>query len=122
MSALRGIADIPERLILGVLSRSPNVRNAPKEDNCYISLFKTKTHHPCRQTRIFSKSLKVLRPVGFIFQINSTRQPAHKKVDSPRGLPPEGRPSVVLFYERFPSRRQLLREGTLNPEVCPLPR
>ena len=27
--------------------------------------------------------------------------------------------SVVLFYERFPSRRQLLSEGTLNPEVCP---
>jgi len=28
--------------------------------------------------------------------------------------------SVVLFYERFPSRRQLLSEGTLNPEVCPV--
>jgi len=35
---------------------------------------------------------KLCHSVDFIFQINSTWRRAHKKVDSPRGLPPEGRP------------------------------
>ena len=69
--------------------------------NCYISLFKTKTHHPCRQTRIFSKSLKVLRPVDFIFQINSTRrQPAHIKWTAREGcLPKEDQNSRSVLRE-----------------------
>ena len=46
--------------------------------------------------------------VDFIFQINSTRTAREEDL------------SVVLFYERFPPRRQLLSEGTLDPEVCPV--
>jgi len=51
--------------------------------------------------------------VDFIFQINSTRT-------AREGCLPKEDQSVVLFYERFPSQRQLLSEGTLNPEVCPV--
>ena len=94
-----------QRLLLGVLSRSPNVRNAPKEDNCYISLFKTKTHHPCRQTRISkNETLKILRPVDFIFQINLTRQPAHIKWTAREGcLPKEDQNSSSVLREVSPA-------------------
>ena len=81
--------------------------------NCYISLFKTKTHHPCRQTRIFSKSPKVLSAVNFIFQINSTWRRAHKKVDSPRGLPPEGRPKSYIIVLREVSLAAMIFNGGL---------
>ena len=83
MTAFGGLAEISEWLILGVLNLSPNATDS----------LKIKTQHPCRQTRVSkNETLKVLRAIDFIFQINSIRHRAHKKVDSPRGLPPEGRP------------------------------
>ena len=50
---------------------------------------------------------KVLRPIDFIFQINSTRTAREGC------LPKEDQRFIILFYERFPSRRWFLMAASL---------